>query len=60
MDAYQSIMARRSVRSYKKEMPPKNLVMKVVGRRSSCTKRNEHSEMAFHCGNEQREDKRDR
>lgn len=30
MDAYQSIKARRSVRSYKKEMPPKNLVMKVV------------------------------
>lgn len=30
MDAYQSIMARRSVRSYKKEIPPKELVMKVV------------------------------
>ena len=30
MDAYESIMTRRSIRSYKKEMPSKELVMKVV------------------------------
>ena len=30
MDAYSSIMSRRSVRAFKAEMPPMDLVMKVV------------------------------
>lgn len=55
MDAYSSIMSRRSVRAFKAEMPPMDLVMKVVDAGALCSKRDEHAEMAFHGCREQRE-----